>query len=420
MVDPRGIGPVGLDRDHREPAAQDELAGDARAHPVELRGAVRRLAEQHNPGIADALEQRVDRVVLDVAERLGRLAHELRHDLGTARARARRSGTGPGPLRPPLGADERDETHRAELLARIASPHRPPHAHELLGARRRPDRNHQPAADGELLEQGLGDLRAAGGNDDRVVRRMLRPAERAVAVVHVHVRIAELPQAPLRRPRELLVALDRIDLGRDAAQHGGRVAGSGADLEHAVARRELERRGHRRDDVRLRDRLPGLDRQRRVLVGELGELGGDERLTRHGPHRGEDRLVAEAAGHELLDHAAAFFAALIHRYAPCRRSSIRCHAAALACEEDLDARMDRSSTTPHDDHSSEDTERDHRSDHYGSPGHFLAEHFQPHQQCENNRAALHHHEGHLVLMVSQLRANAMIPEVWRPGPARLR
>jgi len=95
---------------------------------------------------------------------------------------------------------------------------------------------------------------------------MLQPAKRAVAVEHVHVRIAELPQAALRRPCQLFVALDRVHLVSDAAQHSGRVAGSGADLEHAIVRREIERRSHRRYDVWLRDRLPDIDRQRRILV----------------------------------------------------------------------------------------------------------------------------------------------------------
>ena len=50
MIDPRRIGPVGLDRDKAKALFDDEIAGDALAHPVEFGGAVGRLAEQHDPG----------------------------------------------------------------------------------------------------------------------------------------------------------------------------------------------------------------------------------------------------------------------------------------------------------------------------------------------------------------------------------
>ena len=45
---------------------------------------------------------------------------------------------------------------------------------------------------------------------------------------------------------------------------------------------------HQRDDVGLRDRLPLGDRERGVLVGELRELGREERLARDRPHGLED------------------------------------------------------------------------------------------------------------------------------------
>ena len=57
VVDARGVGPVGLDRDEVEAAPHDELLRDARAHPVELGRPVRRLAEQDDARVADALEQ---------------------------------------------------------------------------------------------------------------------------------------------------------------------------------------------------------------------------------------------------------------------------------------------------------------------------------------------------------------------------
>jgi hypothetical protein len=67
---------------------------------------------------------------------------------------------------------------------------------------------------------------------------------------------------------------------------------------------ESERLDRERDDVRLRDRLPGLDRQRRILVGKLGECFRDEVLPRHAAEGLEQARVVDAATGELeLDHA---------------------------------------------------------------------------------------------------------------------
>ena len=77
VVDARGVGPVGLDRDELEAAPLDELLRDAGAHPIELARPVGRLAEQHDARVADALEERVDGRRLDVVDRLGGLADQL-------------------------------------------------------------------------------------------------------------------------------------------------------------------------------------------------------------------------------------------------------------------------------------------------------------------------------------------------------
>ncbi len=53
------IGPVPFDGDRAKPALFDECSRDGRAKRVELVRAVRRFAKQHEPRIADALEQRV-------------------------------------------------------------------------------------------------------------------------------------------------------------------------------------------------------------------------------------------------------------------------------------------------------------------------------------------------------------------------
>jgi hypothetical protein len=65
------------------------------------------------------------------------------------------------------------------------------------------------------------------------------------------------------------MALDRDHLAGDSAHHRRRITRAGADLEHPVARRDLGRLDHQRDDIRLGDGLVGFDRKGAVLIGEL-------------------------------------------------------------------------------------------------------------------------------------------------------
>ena len=58
-VDPVRVGPVGLDRDRGEAELVDQPAGDAGPLPVELVGAVGRLADEHEAAVADEVEERV-------------------------------------------------------------------------------------------------------------------------------------------------------------------------------------------------------------------------------------------------------------------------------------------------------------------------------------------------------------------------
>ena len=96
------------------------------------------------------------------------------------------------------------------------------------------------------------------------------------------------------------------DVGGDLGEDRGRVTRARADLEHLVAALELERVGHQGDDVRLRDRLIGIDRQRGVVVGELNEVRRHEFVARHAAHGAHDGRVPYAASRDLpLDHALA-------------------------------------------------------------------------------------------------------------------
>ena len=58
-VDAIRVGPVGLDGDRIEALLPDQPLGDLGAFPVELVRTVRRLADQHEAGVADPFEQGV-------------------------------------------------------------------------------------------------------------------------------------------------------------------------------------------------------------------------------------------------------------------------------------------------------------------------------------------------------------------------
>lgn len=78
IIDPRGIGPVGLDRDNVETVALDQPARDRGAGAVEFGSPVSRLTEQHDLGVAETIEHRTERRgVRRMRQRLGRLAQRV-------------------------------------------------------------------------------------------------------------------------------------------------------------------------------------------------------------------------------------------------------------------------------------------------------------------------------------------------------
>ena len=196
------------------------------------------------------------------------------------------------------------------------------------------DRNHEPAAGGELVDQRRWDS-APGrrGHHDGLVGRMLRPAPGAVADARLDVGIAEPAQALGRRPGQLGHHLDAIDPGRQLRQDRRLIAAAGADFEHPVVRTRRRHVGHDRHDVRLGDRLAMADRLRPVGVGALsvgfGSAGfGNEEMSRDLLHGGHDpaieAVLAEpiaGAGdldRDLLDHGLARGCRVVAVHGLCR------------------------------------------------------------------------------------------------------
>ena len=75
--------------------------------------------------------------------------------------------------------------------------------------------------------------------------------------------------------------VDGVDPPAEPRQDRRLVAGAGADLEHAVAVAEIERRRHHADDHRRADGLPAVDRQRPLGVGLGPALRRHEDVARH-------------------------------------------------------------------------------------------------------------------------------------------
>ena len=174
---------------------------------------------------------------------------------------------------------------------------------ELLAALALPDPiKLEQTPDVELILERLWDFRPAGRSQDGVERRGLGPAARAVAGAQLDVVVAQPLQPRRRQPGQLVDALDGIDALGDPADHRGRIARAGADLEHAIARLDLRRCDHQADDVRLRDGLAGFDRQRGVLIGKLAQAFGNEDLAGHPAHGSEHVAIAYASTRQLSIH----------------------------------------------------------------------------------------------------------------------
>ncbi len=154
------------------------------------------------------------------------------------------------------------------------------------------------------------------GHDDGVERCLLAPAEVSVRVASSHAGKPKPLQAAAGAPCKRSVDLDGEDVTPDRVEHGGLVAGSGADLEDFDARPQLEHLGHVGHDVRLGDGLAESDGERVVPVGARAVFRGNELVSGNARDRVEGGGIAHAVPHDVLHHAVAFLS-------PIRRLRIR-------------------------------------------------------------------------------------------------
>ena len=102
---------------------------------------------------------------------------------------------------------------------------------------------------------------------------------------------------------KLLMPLYGVDMRSDGAHDRRRVARAGSYFEYFVAGTNLGELNHARDNVRLRDCLPGLDGKRGIFVGKFTERRRHERLTRNFAHGSEHVWIHDTARLEMAgDH----------------------------------------------------------------------------------------------------------------------
>ncbi len=147
-----------------------------------------------------------------------------------------------------------------------------------------------------------GGAGSGGVDGDRVEGAAVGDAATAVTDHQLDVVGVAAAQVLGGEAGEAGVALDADHVLGQASQEAGRVAGAGADLEHALIALEFERLKDRGDDPGLGDGLLGADRQRRVGVGELSPTLGHEVLPRDRAHRLEHALVLDPPLAQLLLH----------------------------------------------------------------------------------------------------------------------
>src|SRR6185295_5586459 len=131
---------------------------------------------------------------------------------------------------PAFLADQRHEANVGDVLGLVPVGRGADNANQFLDAPILADRNDQPASNLELRLQRRRYFGAAGRDDNRIVRRVVGPAERSVAVQYMHVAITQVGKRGSGFFGKLADALYRVDAARDAREDRRGVAGTGADL----------------------------------------------------------------------------------------------------------------------------------------------------------------------------------------------
>ena len=120
--------------------------------------------------------------------------------------------------------DERNKAHIGQVLAPELVFRNPRDTDQLLDSGIASDRDHQSAANLELIFERVGHPWTTGSDDDAVVGGMIRPTLGAIAMQNVHVVVAEIGQQRSRLFGELPDPLDGVNVAGHLGQNCCRVA----------------------------------------------------------------------------------------------------------------------------------------------------------------------------------------------------
>src|SRR5437016_1357038 len=96
-----------------------------------------------------------------------------------------------------------------------------------------------------------------------------RKSDRRVSRDDADVFVAELGEHDTRAVRERGVPFDGHDIVRELCEHRGLISRPRAHLEHVMRRVDVQKLGHPRDDIWLRDRLTLWNSERVIAVRDV-------------------------------------------------------------------------------------------------------------------------------------------------------
>ena len=135
---------------------------------------------------------------------------------------------------PPQFAAHGYEGHRDDCFPRKLPTFTLPHLQILQAAF--PDRDDQPPAFGELVQQRLGRARRGCRNEDGLVRRRFRPTHGTIAQVNGYICISQVFQGAGGPTRQGRMPLDGVD-GSGQAGWGPRSRADGLRARTGIALR---------------------------------------------------------------------------------------------------------------------------------------------------------------------------------------
>src|SRR5690625_5323230 len=141
-----------------------------------------------------------------------------------------------------------------------------------------PHRNNQPALDCQLADQLLRHDRGSRCDNNSIIRRIGRPAERSVAQFDLQP-VPEIAEQVPGLQIELLMALHAVDLCTHLTEHRRLVAGTSADFKNLVTRSHSQKLSLGGHCIGLGDRLSFSDGKGGVLISPVLQSGVHKEMT---------------------------------------------------------------------------------------------------------------------------------------------